>query len=215
MALMDSLLNAAMSAIGNQNGEGGQQNAALGMLMELVQQSGGIGNLMAKLQQGGLGDALNSWISTQSSNQSVSGSDLQQALGGNAIEQVAAKFGLNGQQAGDLLAQYLPNLVDSATPEGKVQDADGNETSLYHQVWQAGVILLPVQSVGVMGDERTYERAVALRAVTSTDAMTADWAHLPYEFLGKVSNDIINKVKGVNRVTYDISSKPPSTIEWE
>ena len=93
--------------------------------MELVQQSGGIGNLMAKLQQGGLGDALNSWISTQSSNQSVSGSDLQQALGGNAIEQVAAKFGLNGQQASDLLAQYLPNLVDSATPEGKVQDADG------------------------------------------------------------------------------------------
>ena len=125
MALMDSLLNAAMSAIGNQNGEGGQQNAALGMLMELVQQSGGIGNLMAKLQQGGLGDALNSWISTQSSNQSVSGSDLQQALGGNAIEQVAAKFGLTGQQASDLLAQYLPNLVDSATPEGKVQDADG------------------------------------------------------------------------------------------
>ena len=125
MALMDSLLNAAMSAIGNQNGEGGQQNAALGMLMELVQQSGGIGNLMAKLQQGGLGDALNSWISTQSSNQSVSGSDLQQALGGNAIEQVAAKFGMNGQQAGYLLAQYLPNLVDSATPGGQAQDADG------------------------------------------------------------------------------------------
>ena len=97
----------------------------------------------------------------------------------------------------------------------KVKDADGSETSLYHQVWQAGVILLSVQSVGVMGDERTYERAIALRAVTSTDAMTADWAHLPYEFLGKVSNDIINKVKGVNRVTYDISSKPPATIEWE
>ncbi|MGM9841514.1 MAG: glutamine-hydrolyzing GMP synthase [Candidatus Limisoma sp.] len=86
---------------------------------------------------------------------------------------------------------------------------------LYDKVWQAGVILLPVQSVGVMGDERTYERAVALRAVTSTDAMTADWAHLPYEFLSKVSNDIINKVKGVNRVCYDISSKPPATIEWE
>ena len=86
---------------------------------------------------------------------------------------------------------------------------------LYDQVWQAGVIPLPVQSVGVMGDERTYERAVALRAVTSTDAMTADWARLPYDFLAKVSNDIINKVKGVNRVTYDISSKPPSTIEWE
>jgi GMP synthase (glutamine-hydrolysing) len=86
---------------------------------------------------------------------------------------------------------------------------------LYDKVWQAGVILLPVQSVGVMGDERTYERAVALRAVTSADAMSADWAHLPYEFLSKVSNDIINKVKGVNCVTYDISSKPPATIEWE
>ena len=99
--------------------------------------------------------------------------------------------------------------------EWKVKETDGTETPLYHKVWQAGVILLPVQSVGVMGDERTYERAVALRAVTSTDAMTADWAHLPYEFLGKISNEIINKVKGVNRVCYDISSKPPSTIEWE
>lgn len=87
--------------------------------------------------------------------------------------------------------------------------------NLYDKVWQAGVILLPVQSVGVMGDERTYENAVALRAVTSTDAMTADWAHLPYEFLAKMSSDIINKVKGVNRVVYDISSKPPATIEWE
>lgn len=86
---------------------------------------------------------------------------------------------------------------------------------LYDEVWQAGSILLPVQSVGVMGDERTYENAVALRAVTSTDGMTADWSHLPYEFLAKVSNDIINKVKGINRVTYDISSKPPATIEWE
>jgi len=89
------------------------------------------------------------------------------------------------------------------------------DNGLYDQVWQAGTILLPVQSVGVMGDERTYEQAVALRAVSSTDGMTADWCHLPYEFLGKVSNDIINKVKGVNRVTYDISSKPPATIEWE
>lgn len=89
------------------------------------------------------------------------------------------------------------------------------EWGLYDKVWQAGVILLPVQSVGVMGDERTYERAVALRAVTSTDAMTADWAHLPYEFLAKVSNEIINTVRGVNRVCYDISSKPPATIEWE
>jgi GMP synthase (glutamine-hydrolysing) len=86
---------------------------------------------------------------------------------------------------------------------------------LYDSVWQAGVILLPVQSVGVMGDERTYENTVVLRAVTSTDGMTADWSHLPYEFLGMISNEIINKVKGINRVVYDISSKPPSTIEWE
>lgn len=89
------------------------------------------------------------------------------------------------------------------------------EHGLYNQVWQAGSMLLPVKSVGVMGDERTYENVVALRAVTSTDGMTADWCHLPYDFLGKVSNDIINKVKGVNRVVYDISSKPPATIEWE
>ena len=86
---------------------------------------------------------------------------------------------------------------------------------LYDSVWQAGVILLPVQSVGVMGDERTYENAVVLRAVTSTDGMTADWSHLPYDFLGLISNEIINKVKGINRVVFDISSKPPSTIEWE
>jgi GMP synthase (glutamine-hydrolysing) len=88
-------------------------------------------------------------------------------------------------------------------------------SGLYKEVWQAGAIFLPVQSVGVMGDERTYENAIALRAVTSTDGMTADWCHLPYEFLGKVSNEIINKVKGINRVVYDISSKPPATIEWE
>ena len=86
---------------------------------------------------------------------------------------------------------------------------------LYDSVWQAGVILLPVQSVGVMGDERTYENTIVLRAVNSTDGMTADWSHLPYEFLGLISNEIINKVKGINRVVYDISSKPPSTIEWE
>ncbi len=103
-----------------------------------------------------------------------------------------------------------------------LQDADDiyirglREWGLYDQVWQAGAILLStVRSVGVMGDERTYEHPVALRAVTSTDAMTADWAHLPYEFLAKVSNEIINKVRGVNRVCYDISSKPPATIEWE
>ena len=86
---------------------------------------------------------------------------------------------------------------------------------LYDKVWQAGAMLLPVNSVGVMGDERTYEKCVALRAVESTDGMTADWVNLPYEFLQKISNDIINKVKGVNRVVYDISSKPPATIEWE
>lgn len=86
---------------------------------------------------------------------------------------------------------------------------------LYDKVWQAGAVLLPIQSVGVMGDERTYERVVALRAVESVDGMTADWSYLPYEFLAKVSNEIINKVRGVNRVCYDISSKPPATIEWE
>ena len=102
-----------------------------------------------------------------------------------------------------------------------LQDVDAifidnlKSSGLYKEVWQAGAIFLPVQSVGVMGDERTYENAIALRAVTSTDGMTADWCHLPYEFLGKVSNEIINKVKGINRVVYDISSKPPATIEWE
>lgn len=89
------------------------------------------------------------------------------------------------------------------------------EHGLYDSVWQAGAIFLPVQSVGVMGDERTYENAVALRAVESTDGMTADWVNLPYDFLGIISNEIINRVKGVNRVVYDISSKPPATIEWE
>jgi GMP synthase (glutamine-hydrolysing) len=102
-----------------------------------------------------------------------------------------------------------------------LQEADAifigqlKKEGLYDSVWQAGVILLPVQSVGVMGDERTYENAVALRAVTSTDGMTADWCHLPYDFLAEVSNRIINQVRGINRVTYDISSKPPATIEWE
>ncbi|MEO5984610.1 MAG: glutamine-hydrolyzing GMP synthase [Ferruginibacter sp.] len=102
-----------------------------------------------------------------------------------------------------------------------LQDADFiytnslKKNNLYDKVWQAGTILLPVKSVGVMGDERTYEFTVALRAVTSVDGMTADWAHLPYEFLADVSNEIINNVKGINRVVYDISSKPPATIEWE
>jgi GMP synthase (glutamine-hydrolysing) len=102
-----------------------------------------------------------------------------------------------------------------------LQDADKiytdslKNTGLYDTVWQAGTILLPVKSVGVMGDERTYEFTIALRAVTSVDGMTADWAHLPYDFLANVSNEIINNVKGINRVVYDISSKPPATIEWE
>lgn len=102
-----------------------------------------------------------------------------------------------------------------------IQDVDDiyiqqlRDDDLYDKVWQAGAILLPIQSVGVMGDERTYEQVVALRAVESTDGMTADWVHLPYNFLSKVSNKIINQVKGVNRVVYDISSKPPATIEWE
>lgn len=114
-------------------------------------------------------------------------------------------------------------ILGDITPEKVrvLQDADDifisslRNAGLYDKIWQAGVILLPVRSVGVMGDERTYEQAVALRAVTSTDGMTADWYPLPYEFMAKVSNDIINKVRGVNRVCYDISSKPPATIEWE
>lgn len=114
-------------------------------------------------------------------------------------------------------------ILGDITPEkvAILQDVDYifiqslKDKGLYDDVWQAGSMLLPIQSVGVMGDERTYERVVALRAVTSVDGMTADWCHLPYEFLQDVSNDIINKVKGVNRVVYDISSKPPATIEWE
>ncbi len=114
-------------------------------------------------------------------------------------------------------------ILGDITPEkvALLQEVDAifiqglRDEGLYDQVWQAGSILLPVNSVGVMGDERTYEKCVALRAVTSTDGMTADWVNLPYAFLQKVSNDIINKVKGVNRVVYDISSKPPATIEWE
>ena len=114
-------------------------------------------------------------------------------------------------------------ILSDVTPEKVrlLQEVDDifirglRDNGLYDKVWQAGCMLLPVQSVGVMGDERTYESVVALRAVESVDGMTADWSHLPYEFLAKVSNDIINHVKGVNRVVYDISSKPPATIEWE
>ena len=116
------------------------------------------------------------------------------------------KVRLSGEEARRVLAAGVPADMQNGTIE----------VSLYDQIWQAGVVLLSaVRSVGVMGDERTYEHPVALRAVTSTDAMTADWAHLPYDFMARVSNEIINKVRGVNRVCYDISSKPPSTIEWE
>jgi GMP synthase (glutamine-hydrolysing) len=116
------------------------------------------------------------------------------------------KVKLSGEEARRVLAAGVP----AEMTDGEI------EVSLYDQIWQAGAILLStVRSVGVMGDERTYENPVALRAVTSSDAMTADWAHLPYDFMAKVSNEIINKVRGVNRVCYDISSKPPATIEWE
>lgn len=119
--------------------------------------------------------------------------------------------GLGIRILGDITAEKVRILqeVDDIYIEGLIKH------KLYEEVWQAGAILLPVQSVGVMGDERTYENVVALRAVSSTDGMTADWSHLPYEFLAAISNEIINKVKGVNRVVYDISSKPPATIEWE
>lgn len=142
------------------------------------------------------------------------------------VRRVGKTMGLNA----DLLGRHpfpgpgLAIRVLGAITEEKVrtlQEVDAiyinmlKEKGLYDKVWQAGAIFLPVQSVGVMGDERTYENAVALRAVSSTDGMTADWVHLPYEFLAEVSNTIINRVKGVNRVVYDISSKPPATIEWE
>jgi len=114
-------------------------------------------------------------------------------------------------------------IIDAITKERVriVQEADAifihhlKQSGWYDQVWQAGAILLPVQTVGVMGDERTYENVVALRCVNSTDGMTADWSHLPHGLLAQISSDIINHVKGINRVVYDISSKPPATIEWE
>ena len=142
------------------------------------------------------------------------------------VRRVGASIGI----AKDLIGRHpFPGpglairILGDITPEkvSILQEVDAvfinglKEHGLYDKVWQAGAMLLPVQSVGVMGDERTYERVVALRAVESTDGMTADWVNLPYEFLQKVSNDIINKVRGVNRVVYDISSKPPATIEWE
>ena len=129
--------------------------------------------------------------------------------------------GLAVRILGDITREKVRILQDAddifirGLHDWKVTDKNGNTDELYNHVWQAGVILLPIRSVGVMGDERTYEQAVALRAVTSTDAMTADWARLPYDFLAQVSNDIIRNVRGVNRVCYDVSSKPPATIEWE
>lgn len=142
------------------------------------------------------------------------------------VRRVGATLGIQA----DLLGRHpFPGpglairILGDITPEkvSILQEVDAiyinglKEAGLYDKVWQAGAILLPINSVGVMGDERTYEKVVALRAVESTDGMTADWVHLPYEFLMKISNEIINKVKGVNRVVYDISSKPPATIEWE
>ena len=148
------------------------------------------------------------------------------ALFKDEVRRVGASMGIDAQ----LLGRHpFPGpglairILGDITPEKVLilQEVDAifinglREWDLYDKVWQAGAMLLPVNSVGVMGDERTYEKCVALRAVESTDGMTADWVNLPYEFLQKISNDIINKVKGVNRVVYDISSKPPATIEWE
>ncbi|WP_340074761.1 glutamine-hydrolyzing GMP synthase [Leptobacterium sp. I13] len=142
------------------------------------------------------------------------------------VRRVGASLGIDGELLGrhpfpgpGLAIRILGDITAEKVRILQEVDAifiDGlRNNGLYDKVWQAGAILLPVNSVGVMGDERTYEKCVALRAVESTDGMTADWVHLPYNFLQKVSNDIINKVKGVNRVVYDISSKPPATIEWE
>jgi GMP synthase (glutamine-hydrolysing) len=114
-----------------------------------------------------------------------------------------------------ILGDITPEKVDLLQKADAIYINKLREYGLYDKVWQAGTILLPVQSVGVMGDERTYEQAVVLRAVNSTDGMTAEWSHLPYDFLAAVSSSIINNVKGINRVVYDISTKPPATIEWE
>jgi GMP synthase (glutamine-hydrolysing) len=119
------------------------------------------------------------------------------------------------READDIYIRALRNYDCTGMNFPCASDPRVMATNLYDAIWQAGVILLPIKSVGVMGDERTYENPVALRAVVSTDAMTADWFHFPYDFLADVSNEIINKVRGVNRVVYDISSKPPATIEWE
>jgi len=148
------------------------------------------------------------------------------ALFKDEVRRVGASMGIDAQLLGrhpfpgpGLAIRILGDIT--AEKVRILQEVDAifinglREWDLYDKVWQAGAMLLPVNSVGVMGDERTYEKCVALRAVESTDGMTADWVNLPYEFLQKISNEIINKVKGVNRVVYDISSKPPATIEWE
>lgn len=114
-----------------------------------------------------------------------------------------------------VLGSVNPERVEILQNADEIFIEELKSSGLYQQVWQAFSVLLPVQSVGVMGDKRTYENVLALRAVESTDGMTADWAHLPHDFLAKVSNRIINEVRGINRVAYDISSKPPATIEWE
>ena len=119
------------------------------------------------------------------------------------------------READDIYIRGLRNYDCTGMGFPSASDPRVMATNLYDAIWQAGVILLPIKSVGVMGDERTYENPVALRAVVSTDAMTADWFQFPYDFLAKISDEIINKVRGVNRVVYDISSKPPATIEWE
>lgn len=138
---------------------------------------------------------------------------------GNAMDMDTALLGRHpfpGPGLGiRILGEVTPEKVKVLQEADNIFISNLRKAGLYDKVWQAGVILLPVQSVGVMGDERTYENCVALRAVISTDGMTADWVHLPYEFLAETSNEIINKVRGVNRVVYDISSKPPATIEWE
>lgn len=142
------------------------------------------------------------------------------------VRRVGRELGIKGELIGRhpfpgpglairILGEVTPEKVHILQEVDNIFIEGLREYDLYDKVWQAGCILLPVQSVGVMGDERTYESVVALRAVESVDGMTADWCHLPYDFLSKVSNDIINRVKGVNRVVYDISSKPPATIEWE
>jgi GMP synthase (glutamine-hydrolysing) len=114
-----------------------------------------------------------------------------------------------------ILGEITPDRLDLLREADTIFIEELKTSGYYHEVWQAFVVLLPVQTVGVMGDERTYEHAVVLRAVTSQDGMTADWAKLPNDLLNRVSNRIINEVRGVNRVVYDVSSKPPGTIEWE